>query len=327
MKKQVPAIVLAFACIVLVIAYIDSKKAVTQLQDEIAQLKAAKETSEPGIDNASTSTEPAIAELAESARPVVSVEPIESPAEDTRTSGRRMMENMARMMENPTMNKVMEASQRGAIGALYTDLIDYLNLDADEEKYFMDLLMYRQMKQVDLAMKMMSGGMTAEEKQTLTDEVAAAADTVKEEMEKFLNNPEDYAEWEFYEKTVGERMMLSQMDQDLAASDASLSDETYRDLLGMMHDEKENFDFTSDLSDQENMDMSAERFSDENLQSFANDIQQLNESISRRAESLLTPEQFAVFINSLKTTTDMQLAQLEMAKQMFGGGNEGAEGE
>ncbi len=322
MKKHVPAIVLAMVCIALLFAYANSNKTVNQLREEIAQLQA---TDVPSM--AGQGAERSLAEQTDNVVQMAEPSPDKEGTEENDPSGRRMMENMARMMENPTMNKVMEASQRGAIGALYTDLIDYLDLNADEIKYFMDLLMHRQMKQVDLAMKMMSGGLTDEERQTLTDEVAAASDTVKEEMEKFLNNPEDYAEWEFYEKTVGERMMLSQMDQDLAASDATLSDETYRDLLGMMHDERESFDFTGDLHDEENMDMSAQRFSDENLQNYANDIQQLNESISRRAENLLTPEQFVAFINALKTTTDMQLAQLEMAKQMFSGGNEGVEGE
>ena len=327
MKKNVPAVLLAIACIALLIVYIDSRKTVNHLQDEIAQLKLANETSGPGIGNEASSTKPAVAEQTVSTSPVVSLGTSEPSVEETRASGRRMMKSIATMMENPTMNKVMEASQRGAIGALYTDLIDYLNLDKAEEEYFMDLLMHRQMKQMDLGMKMMSGKLTEEEKQTLTAEVSAAADTVKAEIEKFLNNPEDYAEWEFYEKTVGERMMLSQMDQDLAASEASLSDETYRDLLGMMHDEKVTFDFTSDLSDQESMDMSAERFSKENVQNLVDDMQRLNELIISKAQRILTPEQLAVFINSLKATTDMQLAQLEMAAQMFGGGTEGAENE
>lgn len=325
MKKNVPAIILAIACIALLTLYVDSKKTANQLQDEIAQLTTANETSEPDIGNASSSTEPAVAEQADSTGSVVALETTGSPAEETKASGRHMMENMAKMMENPTMNKVMEASQRGAIGALYIDLIAYLNLDEDETKYFMDLLMHRQMKQVDLAMKMMSGGLTDEEKQTLMGEVAAAVDTVKEGMEKFLNNPEDYAEWEFYEETMGERMMLSQMNQDLAASDSNLSDETYRELLGMMHDERENFNFTSDLGDQENMDMSAQRFSKENVQNFTDDIQQLNDIISSKAQGILTAEQYTTFLNTLKANTDMQLAQLEMGAQMFRGGNEGAE--
>jgi hypothetical protein len=321
MKKQMPTIVLAIACIALLFAYTNSNKTVNQLREELAQLQAIDTLSMTG-----QSAELLLAEQTAAVEQIVALSPDQETAQENVPNERRMMASMAKMMENPTMNKVMEASQRGSIGALYSDFIEYMNLDEEETKYFMDLLMHRQMKQVDLAMKMMSGGLTDEEQQTLTDEVAAASETVKEEMEEFLNNPEDYAEFEFYEKTIGERMMLSQMDHDLAASDATLPDETYRDLLDMMHDERENFDFTSDLNDQENMDMSAERFSTENLQNFANDIEQLNESISRKAQDLLTPEQFEAFIKSLKAMTDMQLAQLEMAAGMFGG-NQGAEGE
>lgn len=320
MKKQLPVIVLAIACIALLFAYTSANKTVDQLRKEIAQLQT--------IDAPSSSDQAAEPSPSEQTAAMEQSADIIADKESTTadaSSDRRMMKSIATMMENPTMNKVMEASQRGTIGALYADLIDYLDLDPQETEYFMDLLMHRQMKQVDFAMKMMSGGLTDEEKDTLGAEVAAAGETVHEEMEKFLNNPDDFAEFEFYEKTVGERMMLSQMDQELAASDAPLSDETYRDLLGMMHDERENFDFTSNLHDQENMDMSADRFSRENLQSYANDIEQLNESIRERAELLLTPEQLVAFINSLKAVTDMQLAQIEMAAQMFGG--EGAEGE
>ena len=67
------------------------------------------------------------------------------------------------------------------------------------------------------------------------------------------------------------------------------------------------------------MDLSAERFSKENVQNLADDMQQLNDLLISKAQELLTPEQLAVFIKSLKATTDMQLAQIEMAAQMFGG--------
>ncbi len=87
----------------------------------------------------------------------------------------------------------------------------------------------------------------------------------------------------------------------------------------MMHEEKENFQFTSNLHDDKNMDLSAERFSTENLQHFADDIEKLNGIISQRAQDMLTPEQFTAFSESVQATTDMQQAQLEMAAQMFGG--------
>ncbi len=318
MKKQLPAILLGIACIGLLAAYIHANNSAKQLKQETAQLKI-----QPEIDSTVPAKEtPAIDETnsAVSEEQITTLEAAEPAAEEAKPSGRRMMENMAKMMENPTMNKVMEASQRGAIGALYTDLIAYLNLNEEETKYFMDLLMYRQMKQVDMAMKMMGGQLSDEEKQALTDEIKQAQDTVKDEMEKFLNNAEDFAEFEYYEKTIGERMMLSQMDKDLSGSGAELSDTTYRELLGLMHDERENFDFTSDLNDQENADLSPERFSKDNVQNFANDLQQLNENIFQKAQGLLTPEQYDAFVSSLKAFTDMQLSQMEMAAQMFGGG-------
>jgi Spy/CpxP family protein refolding chaperone len=114
-------------------------------------------------------------------------------------------------------------------------------------------------------------------------------------------------------------MMLSGVDQKLAASGAALSDETYRELLDMMHQEKTNFEFTSDLNDSKNMDMSAQRFSKENLQNHFNDQQRLNAEIKAKAESILTPEQYAAFADSLNTAEQMQKVQLEMAAQMFGG--------
>jgi 1-aminocyclopropane-1-carboxylate deaminase/D-cysteine desulfhydrase-like pyridoxal-dependent ACC family enzyme len=158
MKKQLPAILLGIAAIALLVAYIDKNSTVLRLQKELAQLKnqpeteiavAAPHTASPSGGIAAEGTENNRAEE------VTSLASVETPAETKTAGSRRMMENMAKMMENPTMNKVMEASQRGVLGALYSDLIDYLNLDEEEEKYFMDLLMHRQMKQIDLAMKMM----------------------------------------------------------------------------------------------------------------------------------------------------------------------------
>ena len=90
----------------------------------------------------------------------------------------------------------------------------------------------------------------------------------------------------------------------------------------MMHDEKENFDFSTDLNDEENMDFSPERFSRENLQNYANDMDRLYVNIIGQAEGMLTAEQLEVFKDAIKTTVEMQKAPLDMAAQMFGGGEE-----
>lgn len=321
MKQQVPTIGLALISIVLAVLFYGAKQENTILKAKLEASESALER-EADADHASKTLGMAPDEVAVVKQSVPEgVEPAEAVPEPEKkeNTGRRMMDSMAKMMENPTMNKVMAASQRGAVGALYADMIDYLGLNKEETDYFMDLLMFRQMKQVELGMKMMGGNLSEEEKQTMMDELKEAGETVETEMEKFLNNAGDFDEFKFYEKTMGERMMLSQMDKDLGTENA-LSDEAFRNLLGMMHDEKEEFNFTSDLHDQKNTDMSPERFSKQNLQNFANDMDRLNANIFTKAETMLTPEQYDAFKGAVNQTVEMQKAQLEMAAKMFGGG-------
>ena len=137
-------------------------------------------------------------------------------------------------------------------------------------------------------------------------------------MRYFLNSADDVAEWKFYEKTLQDRMMLSQVEQTLEESGAALSDQTYRQVLEAIHEEKTSYNFSSDLNDDENTDMSAERFGPENLQNYANDLKALDEKIADRVRAILTSEQFIAFMESQKANTEMLLAQLEMAGQMFG---------
>lgn len=244
----------------------------------------------------------------------------EAQARDTdgaKETNRRVMRDMAKMIdENPTINKMVEASQRGAIGALYTDMIAYLNLDAEETQYFMDLLMYRQMANVDAHMKMASGNLTEEEKLALMEATKLANETTRTEVDKFLNDPEDFEEFKFYEDTIGERMMLSQMDQQLG--DAALSDEAYREVLEIMYDERENYDWSTDLHDNENRDLSPERFSQENIRKHIADVVALGELMDQRMQEILTPEQLAAWRQSGVAMQALIEGQLIQANQMFG---------
>jgi len=66
--------------------------------------------------------------------------------------------------------------------------------------------------------------------------------------------------------------------------------------------------------------MSAERFSKTNIDNFGTDMDRLNENMFTKAQNILTSEQFSAFKDAVKTTTDMQKSQMNMAAQMFGGG-------
>ena len=240
MSKHIPTIILLIACIVLSVILVQTKQELSSLKQAAQTPEVHPEMSE---DVPAADKDQVTADSTEQLAVAEELEPVKE-AEAEEQSGRRMMATMAKAMgDNPTMNKVMEASQRGAVGALYADMIEYLNLNAEETKYFMDILMQRQMTHVEFGMKLMSGEITEEEKAELMKAMKEAEETVKTEMEKFLNNADDFEEFKYYEKTMGERMMLSQMDQALAGTDHELTDETYREVLDMMHEEKKSFDF------------------------------------------------------------------------------------
>jgi hypothetical protein len=322
MKKQLPTILLGIACIALLAAFLYANRTIGQLKQQIAAAESRSPMAGPTDSGAATATAqeqvavPSRTQTPERMAAVTAPQPVVQPDEPP---ARRMMESIAKMMDNPTMNQVLEASQRGTISALYADFIDYLGLNPEESEYFMDLLMHRQMAAVDYAMKAMAGNLDPESLAALQAEVEEANRMVEKEMEYFLNDPDDFAEFKYYEDTTNERMMLSQLDEDLAGTEMALSDETYRDLLGMMHEERNSFQFSTDLAEGDNLDLSPERISRENIQLLAEDLRTLNNNIIDGARNILTPDQLAAFEKSMDSNMELQLSQLEMAAQLFGG--------
>lgn len=308
MKKQIPVIILAIICVVLAVALYQTKSEIKSISQASARPDA--------VDSIPEETNPD-AEVAPEVTAVKTNQAAAAPEEQKEASRQRMMAGMSKMMEeNPTINKMIEASQRGAIGALYADMIEYLDLDAEEAKYFMDVLMYRQMANVDAHMKMMAGDLSEEEKNALMEKVALANETTRSEMEKFLNDEEDFSEFEYYEDTIGERMMLSQMDQQLG--DAALSDEVYSEVLEIMREERVNYDWSTDLHDQENRDLSPERFSAENIQKHVADMIALGALMDQRMQEILTPEQLEAWRESGAAMQALIEGQLQQANLMFG---------
>ncbi len=232
-------------------------------------------------------------------------------------SGSRMMRNFSNMMENPGFNKIMVASQKATLEVMYEGLIDHLVLDEKEEKYFVDLLLSRQMKMVEHSMNLMSGDVTGEDRKKAQEEMKAYAEEIKGEVEYFLNDDADIAEWQFYEKTMEERMALTGVEQQLGQVGLPLEEGQSRQLIETMLAEKEAFDFSNDLHDNQSADTSAERFSQENIEAWSNDIEELDTIIAGRVEDILSPEQLDVFKRSQSQMRELKTSQMNMAAQMF----------
>lgn len=167
MKKQLPILLFAIACVALLVVYVQSNKKINQLEQSIAV-----QSSEETISRDETPIRaPIVASRSGGEAKLPAATPINPPPEEVDEPGRRFMKSIANLMDNPSINKLVESSQRAALSTLYTDLIDYLNLNEEESAYFMDLLMKRQMATFDYAMNAMGGDFSPEELAAMEAEI------------------------------------------------------------------------------------------------------------------------------------------------------------
>ena len=118
---------------------------------ELAYAKAASEQLEAECAKLSRENEDLLAKLPEAqdelAETVVKIASVaEAPIEEVASveagepkddSPKRMMRNMSKMLDNPAMNKMMVAAQRGALDVMYEDLAVQLKLTGEEKEHFM----------------------------------------------------------------------------------------------------------------------------------------------------------------------------------------------
>ncbi len=295
-----------------------------QQHEQLSELQAkiAALTSEATANAPVTASQEA--PPAQSPKVAAEAEPVPAPTEqtppvaETTKPTERIMEDLSQMMmENPQVNEMMQASQRASLEVMYKDLLDSFDFSPEERIHFMDLLMARQMFRVESSMKMMGGASNEEEKTLLASEMKEYDDQVKSAIDTFLNNDKDSAEFEFFEKTLGERMSLSGFKNSMQNAGKPIAPETERSLLQIMADQKSNFQFTSDLADETNFNMGPERFSSENIDKFQTDMEELHNIIAEEAQALLDPEQLAALVQSLEGMRQMQISQLRMAANMF----------
>ncbi len=287
------------------------RKTVEELEEKLTLAELSKEGAELARESAeheATKLEERFAEMNEA---------MDEEASDIKENSERMMRNISEMMENPTMNKMVEAQQRATIKVLYEDLIASLGLEGEEQDYLMDLLVSRQMGNVDLAMKLMSGQLSEEDKKELQQQLVDNQKAIGEEIDYFLNSEEDSDFFKFYEKTMGARIAISGLEQTLQKMEMPLADGQSEDLIRIMHDTKKDFDFTRNY-DSDNYDLSPERFSDEAVTTHLSEMEAYDAEVANQVSGLLTPEQFEEFKKSQAQMRAMMQHQLEMAGQMFG---------
>jgi hypothetical protein len=129
--------------------------------------------------------------------------------------------------------------------------------------------------------------------------MAAAGKLLKQSFEentaqlRALLGNDGYDVYQWFEKTQADRDHAAQFNKQFAQEGQALSEDQQAELLGIMTDERANFRFSFDLGDPAQLDFENwyDNFTNEKIETFGTELQQLNQRVVQRAQGLLTPEQ------------------------------------
>jgi hypothetical protein len=225
----------------------------------------------------------------------------------------------AEMFKNPEMREMIKNQQKTVMGTMidknYADFFKSMNLTPEQQKAMKDLLLDKMLGNADLGMEMMGGELTAEQRAELTKKMKEASDAINQQLKDLLG-AENYSLFENYEKSIPDRMAIdsfkTQLSEGLQLSSAQ--EDQLRDALSS---ERQDFKFTTDLNDQQNLGDMKSRFTKDKIDLFLQEQEQLGQRYLARAQSILTPQQYAAYQKSLANQQEMMKLGMSMAAKMF----------
>jgi hypothetical protein len=230
--------------------------------------------------------------------------------------GKGMGDMLGKMMKDPAMREMMREQQKAMINMMYAGLFKDLNLSPEEKDKLKELLTESQMRNMEVAQGMFGGEQ---------DEATAAAtkksvEDAKKQTEadvKALLGDERFAQYQDYQKNMGERMQLDQFKNQLAADNVPLRDEQSAQLMQIMKEEKAARPPVIP-TDQTQM-PDKDTFTAEKLDAQLKWTEEYNARVADRARAVPTPEQYINYQKFQEQQASMQKLGLQMARQMFGG--------
>lgn len=223
---------------------------------------------------------------------------------------------LTKMMKDPAMKDFMRVQQKTMIQKMYGSLVKDLNLAPEQKDKFMDLLLDQHMAAVDQAGSLLNPGSSdhAGAAQALKDKEAELNTQLKA-----LLGEDKFTQYEDYKKTIGERLVLDQLKQQLEDGQTPLKDAQAKSLLQVMKEEREKVPPALPTQGNQNPADMAKLLTDETLEKQFQWQSDLNRRVLERAGPILTPEQLKTYTEFQTQQLNAQKATMKMAREMFGG--------
>jgi hypothetical protein len=230
-------------------------------------------------------------------------------------SGKDMREMVSSMMKNPEMRKMVRGQQKAAVEMMYEGLFKQLGLAPEEKSELSELLLDAQMRQVEGAQ-----GLFGDTDGQDAAAVRAEFETAKKDLDaqvKGLLGEERYAEYKNYEKNIGERMQLNQLQTRLESEQMPLQEQQAGQLLQLMLDEKKRVPPVIPSDANRSPAETKALMTSENLDKQIQWMDDYNKRVLDGAGTFLTPDQLKKFRELQEQQASMQKMGLKMAKEMF----------
>jgi hypothetical protein len=199
----------------------------------------------------------------------------------------------------------------------YAAFFKAMNLTPEQSAAMKDLIMNKMLGDTEMGLEMMGGDLTPEQREAMVAAAKERKDTLNQQMKELLGE-ENFSTYEAYEKSVPDRMAVSQLNDQLGAN-LALNSEQENLLIQAMSEERLGFKFTTDFNNQNDFSADfASRFTEENLNVFLQEQQRLNQNYLNRAQTILSAEQLTAYQKALTAQQEMTKMGMRMAVQMFG---------
>jgi hypothetical protein len=238
-----------------------------------------------------------------------------------------MTSAIGEMFKNPELKEMLKNQQKSVLGPMldknYGKLFSDLHLSAEQTATFKDLLLNKQLGAAEIGMSMFSDDSDGTNRTALVQQVKAAGDAADAQIKDFLGD-DNFAQYQAYEKTMGERMVVSGLKDQLGTGPTALTDEQEQQLVQALTQTRENFKFTTDLSDKSKFTGDfASFFTEDKVNTYFQELDQLDQQYQAGAQGILSADQLSAFGKYLNSQQTLQKAGMQMAVKMFSAGKQG----
>ena len=291
---------------------------VVRQHDEISKTRSAAaemEQKHSQLLARAKATRQSLADARNAAAAVPAVAATPAPA-DAATGGKKKPANpftdsIANMMKDPAMKNMMRTTQATSIRQMYGDLVKQWSLSPEEADTFYNLLLDKQMDQMDQGMKFMEKGPDA------VDAANTANAGDPDAQLKASLGDDLYKQYRAYEKTLSERLTVNQLQQQLAVSNVpAMTADQSQVLMQAITEEQASMpkgSLTQPMSpkgDPFNIDPAQ-------VDTFMKAQGDLDDKIDTRMANTLSAEQLQVLKQQQQQALSVQRMGLEMAAKMM----------